>query len=103
MCFDMDEHTLSKIPLDAIEQQIKDITVLNRQRVPIEALKQKLSKLMQGYSCITMSLNAPYVFRARKTKPEKFFGQVSELWYPPADRISRYGRLNNIGLSIRRY
>jgi hypothetical protein len=96
----MDKHLLSNVSIDSIEQQIRNLNVCDKQSVSINVFKQQLSQLIQGYSCITISIDAPYIFRARKTNPERLFSQVTELWYPPADKILRYGRLNNIGSSL---
>ena len=85
---------LSKIGIDSIQIQIDELEKLDRQKVSIKSLKKRISKLMEGYSCYTRIVDAEYAFRARINSSKKFFTNVGQLWYPPSDKINKYGRLN---------
>ncbi|HEX5276373.1 MAG TPA: RES domain-containing protein [Fluviicoccus sp.] len=66
----------------------------------IETLKQKLSLLLNGYTCITKRMESHYAFRARINIGSDFFEKTDELWYPPKENIQKPGRLNRINKSI---
>ncbi len=73
-----------------IRQEIKQISSVDVESVPIGYLKHKIDGLLKGMW--TPWFGGPFheVWRARKGE----FNHVSELWYPPKECVSKLGRMN---------
>lgn len=97
----MSKHIL--IPAFVINKQIQELKALDLKTSPFEEVKRRLVQLAYGYSCLTMHLKARNIFRARKTSKDKWFTHISELWYPPAEKVTQMGRLNHAGQSMLYY
>jgi len=96
----MQENLLTQISLAEINDQIKELETLDRQSITIDELKLKISRLMKGHTVRLREIVAKKIFRARKTPQNIVFNRVNELWYPPTNLITKYGRCNNINSTI---
>jgi hypothetical protein len=62
-----------------------------------EAVAFRIKRIIHQYNFQTRPLVLTGVYRARPNEGTKLFSRAEELWYPPADRIIRPGRLNRPG------
>lgn len=62
-------------------------------------IRERLGRLMDGYSTKTVSLVTNQIYRARKNNGNQSFENTTELWYPPA-AVVQPGRFNRAGQSV---
>lgn len=82
-----------------LEERIQEFEELDI-NCSIEEIKLVLNKVMLGYKCLTRVMDSSYAFRARINPNGENFREVSELWYPPKEKVKTQGRLNKAGESI---
>jgi hypothetical protein len=83
--------------LEAVKSQIQYLeTVIAEKNSSFELIRDAVSNLMIGYQARTYIYpQAPnYVYRARINRSEEPFNHKVDLWYPPKEKLNKYGRLN---------
>jgi RES domain-containing protein len=93
-------HPLAKIARSTILDAIAELEGCDRAAISIDTLRHQVEALMQGYTCLTRSISAQNSWRARRNINSDYFKNVRDVWYPPADLVSTYGRLNRPGCTI---
>jgi len=66
----------------------------------IEKYKYLLNQIINGYRCITRTIDSEYCFRARINTGNTPFIKTNELHYPPSEFVSSMGRMNRAKASI---
>lgn len=67
---------------------------------PIKVIKEELNLVLNRYTCMTRRMESNFAFRARINEGEAVFTNYKEIWYPPAEKVKTYGRLNRPGQSM---
>lgn len=93
-------HILDRISIADIRSRIKRLELQDTRSLDYDYTLESVAKLMTGYSQFPRTLDAQYGFRARLHDTQQLYEHVSELWYPPAETVKRFGRLNPPGKSL---
>ncbi len=94
------KRTLSSVSIFDLRRRINSFRELDLESTSMEAVDLRLRRIMDQYHVKTNELCLNGLFRARKNKGQEDFDHISKLWYPPSERIKKYGRLNDVGQSL---
>lgn len=83
-----------------INDLIQQLREVDLKRIGLEALRQQLGKIMDGFLCSPVRLGGGPIYRARITNEGELLHNMSQVWYKPHSHVATYGRLNDIGQSI---
>jgi hypothetical protein len=83
-----------------LARKLNDIRSLDLRNIEIDLLKSLISELMKGYVTITQRLSDNAIYRARLFDSDQNIECVSELWYPPIEKVKTLGRLNRVNKNI---
>lgn len=93
-------HPLNRRSYLDIASQIREFEKLDRSSLRSNQIEARVRRIFGGYSCITRRVEAREAWRARRLADAIPYRHVKDLWYPPADKIKTYGRLNRPGQSM---
>lgn len=103
----MEKNPLSHRSLQTIHAQIERLEAIDLRAVSINELKPLIKELVKGFPIIKATFPLKTTYRARKADQsdlvqasQNLFSNVSQLWYPPKEYITKLGRLNKIGEQI---
>lgn len=89
-----------KYPAHELAIKLSRLRSLDLKRAPLQEVKNIVSRLFDGITCMTWAVKSYYGHRVRRNLGKNLFGNLDELWYPKSHLIKRYGRANDIGKSI---
>lgn len=95
----MDSPPMDVVPLQVITELINNVKSLDLSQTDIKEVRLLVKKLTFFYPVVRRGIFPNRIYRVRKNSNEKFTN-ISELWYPPAHFISKYGRLNDVGQAV---
>ncbi|MCB9882039.1 MAG: RES family NAD+ phosphorylase [Planctomycetes bacterium] len=88
-------HPLADRSLESIQAVINEVEALDLSGYSASDLVPRVGEICQGYTWMTQRIRMSAAYRARRltNRPQS----VAQVWYPPADRVRRIGRANDIG------
>jgi len=97
-------HTIyHQISFAEIEQQIDELRALDLANTTMDAVRSRARRLLRGFTCCD-ELYRHYpilnLWRARRNRRRRLVTSAFELACPPPDKISKYGRFNDIGCPV---
>lgn len=90
------DHPLLKVRLLDLRAKVDRARSMDLKALTDEQVFQRIARLCDGYTKRYDPLFTNLVFRARPQNKGEVFQHVSEVWYPPAEKVSR-GRFNAAG------
>lgn len=93
------EAALRKVPPAQFYSRLNRLKALNPAVLSEQQAFNRLSHAFHGYIMKSVIIGTNGVYRARLGKPDELFENVSQLWYPPEDLVTRRGRFNGVGES----
>jgi hypothetical protein len=94
----MNELQLSSLTYKDLEKAINQFQSMDFKNTSIAEAYDLLRLIMPHFRTLSLVLNAPIVFRARRHSSDKLFENTEELIYPKI--TTAFGRLNDIGESL---
>lgn len=80
-----------------LKERIRRARTLDLSAASDEVIEARIGKIMDGYQTNYLSVAMNGVFRARQNLGTTLYTNVSELWYPKPEFITRRGRFNEAG------
>ena len=93
------DNLINITPTD-IEKKIQKIKGLNLETISCDGIFNEIKDLMAGYKLVYFPGRNYLVYRAGIEKGDRDFQKVSDLWYPPKDKVKKISRANFIGESV---
>jgi len=89
--------SLDRVSLIDLRRRIKSLREADLRALPNEAVAFRFGRIIHQYPFQTRDLVLNGLYRARINDGETPFVRAADLWYPPAEFITRPGRLNRPG------
>jgi RES domain len=91
-------HPIASRSLADIHDSIESVESTDLSSTTADALLPKIKRVVEGYAWFTQTMKLKVAYRARilTNAPQ----HISDIWYPPAHKIKKIGRCNDIGESI---
>jgi hypothetical protein len=91
------QRPLSNISLFDLRRRIANLRGADLKNLSSEAAAQRIGQVIDQYPFQVRPLQLSGLYRSRPNRPGEIFSSASELWYPPADKVTRPSRLNGPG------
>ena len=89
--------SLGDISIFDLRSRIKNLRAADLGGLSDDTAAHRIRQIIDQYAFQIRPLQLTGIYRARPNKPGEIFSSASQLWYPPAARVARPGRLNGIG------
>lgn len=93
---DRTHRSLSNISISEVRRRIASLRTADLEHLTDEAAAYRIGHVIDQYPFQLRTLQLTGIYRARSNKPGEVFTSASQLWYPPANAITRPSRLNGI-------
>jgi hypothetical protein len=84
-----------------VRHELALISRLNLKHTSIEDIEAKIGYIIQPFLVHIIGAEFETLYRARINKnPDKFYTNLSEVWYPSPQYVTKLGRFNKINESV---
>jgi hypothetical protein len=91
------ERPLEKVSIFDLRRRITALRAVDFSALADDAIRTRIGFIIHDFPFQPRPLVLSGVYRARVNRPGELFTDARQLWHPPAERVTRPGRLNRPG------